>query len=153
MELPEALTLREVAASPLPCLKIGPPDPRSWWSRSQDRPCAELSFRYEDLTVAYADPRGALANVEAGLLLRRDRAAEAAAADKLREAGFQGAAIAHRDPPELGRYDIARGKLPAAVRLLVGNGETGQTGEARVDLVCSDGSVRKRTLKVRGRKL
>lgn len=48
---------------------------------------------------------------------------------------------------------VSNGDTTHAVRLLVGNGETGQTGEVRVDLNCSDGSVRKRTLKVRGRKL
>lgn len=66
---------------------------------------------------------------------------------------LRGATILSASPSAMGVTIYAQEASDTAVRLLVGNGETGQTGEARVDLVCSDGSVRKRTLKVRGRKL
>jgi SNF2 family DNA or RNA helicase len=100
-------------------LKVGSPDPQPWGQVSE-RPTADLSFAYEDTKVAAADPRNALAQVEERRLLRRDRAAEAAAARTLVEAGFQRAPFAHiREQPDPGRFDIAATKLPSAVRTLV----------------------------------
>jgi hypothetical protein len=121
LELPDDLALREVSGSPKPVLKIGPPERRPWGQPS-DRPTADLSFSYGDASVAPADPRDVLAQVEAGRLLRRDRATETASARKLAEVGFQRAAISRTHQPDPGRFDIAPGKLPGAVRLLVGTG-------------------------------
>ena len=122
LELPDDLALREVSGSPEPILKIGSPE-RGPWGQPSDRPTADLSFSYGDTSVAPADPRDVLADLEAGRLLRRDRAGEMAAARRLAEVGFQRAAISHtRELPDPGRFDIAPGKLPAAVRVLVGAG-------------------------------
>ncbi len=45
--LPAELALREIAVPPQPVLKIGPPDQRSRWRTSDDRPVAELLFDYQ----------------------------------------------------------------------------------------------------------
>jgi hypothetical protein len=122
LELPEALALREIADAPQPHLKIGAPDPGSWPVGASDRPAAELSFRYGAVSVAFADPRQAVARIDERRLFRRDRAAERAAAAKLLEAGFQRASGPFGTPSQAGRYDIAQAKLPAAVGLLVAAG-------------------------------
>src|SRR5665213_343302 len=120
LDLPDDLGLREVVGSAQPVLRIGPPDPRIYWGRAPDRPAAELSFSYEDVSVTPADPRDAVARVEEGRLIRRDRAAEAAAIAKAIEVGFQPGPVTHLGRSDPGRFDIAPAKLPAAVRLLVG---------------------------------
>ena len=118
LDLPEALALREIAGAPQPHLEIGAPPPRSWSARASERPVAELSFRYGAVSVAFSDPREAIARIDERRLFRRDRAAEIAAAAKLLEAGFQPAPEPFgRSGPD--RYDIALSKLPAAVGLLV----------------------------------
>lgn len=48
---------------------------------------------------------------------------------------------------------VSNGDTTHAVRLLIGNGIAGQTSAVSLYLTCSDGSFRRRTLKVRGRKL
>ena len=122
LDLPEALALREIAGAPQPHLEIGTPDPRSWAPGASERPVAELSFRYGAVSVAFSDPREAVARIGERRLFRRDRAAETAAAAKLLEAGFQPASGQLGTPSGAGRYDIAQAKLPAAVGLLVAAG-------------------------------
>jgi hypothetical protein len=123
LDLPEALALREIAAAPQPHLRIGPPDTGSWAAaHASDRPVAELSFRYGAVSVAFTDPREAVARIDERRLFRRDRAAEAAAAAKLLEVGFQRATGQFGMPSQAGRYDITQAKLPAAVGLLVAAG-------------------------------
>ena len=122
LDLPEALALQEIAGAPQPHLKIGAPDPRSWAAGASERPVAELSFRYGAVSVAFTDPREAVARIDERRLFRRDRAAETAAAAKLLEAGFQRASGQYGASSDAGRYDITQAKLPAAVGLLVAAG-------------------------------
>ena len=122
LDLPEALALREIAGAPQPHLQIAAPDPRSWSPRAAERPVAALSFRYGAVSVAFSDPREAVARIDERRLFRRDRAAETAAAAKLLEAGFQRAPEQFGASSDAGRYDIAQAKLPAAVGLLVAEG-------------------------------
>ena len=122
LDLPEALALREIAGAPQPHLRIGPPDPRRWAAHASDRPVAELSFRYGAVSVAFTDPREAVARIDERRLFRRDRAAERGAAAKLLEVGFQRAPEQFGRRADAGRYDITQAKLPAAVGLLVAAG-------------------------------
>jgi len=119
LDLPEALALREIAGAPQPHLEIGAPDPLSWSGSAPDRPVAELSFRYGAASVAFTDPREAVARLDERRLFRRDRVAETAAAAKMLEAGFQRTPGRYGEAADAGRYDIAPAKLPAAVGLLV----------------------------------
>ena len=97
LALPEDLSLDERTGTPAPHLKIGPPAPRTVpWGAPSDRPTAELSFRYTGLPIASGDPRHVIAVVSERRLIRRDRDAEAAAAAKMLDAGFQ------RAPPQPG---------------------------------------------------
>ena len=125
LALPPALSFHETVGTASPHLKIGPPAPRlAPWARASDRPTAQLSFRYDELSVALADRRSVIADVPNRRLLRRDRDAEAAATAKVLEAGFQ-LAPAHAGESlgvVSGRYDIARARLAGAVRTLVDAG-------------------------------
>jgi superfamily II DNA or RNA helicase len=112
LDLPEDLRLRELTVAAGPRLRIGPPERRAWLS-SGDRPTAELSFSYEGHTIGADDRRAVLALVDERQLIRRDRAAEEAAAAKLRVLGFRSAGP---------RLDISPKKLPAAVHTLVAEG-------------------------------
>ena len=89
---------------------------------ASDRPVAELSFRYGAVSVAFTDPREAVARIDERRLFRRDRAAERGAAAKLLEVGFQRAPEQFGRRADAGRYDITQAKLPAAVGLLVAAG-------------------------------
>ena len=125
LALPGDLSLEERTGTPEPNLKIGPPAPRTTmiWSRAAaDRPTAELTFRYGGLPIAFADPRTVVASVSDRRLIRRDRDAEAAAAAKVLEAGFQRAPAHEGERLVPGRYDVSRPRLAGAVRTLVDAG-------------------------------
>jgi hypothetical protein len=122
LELPEALALQEIAGAPQPHLEIRASDSRSWAGGAADRPVAELSFRYGAVSVAFTDPREAVARIDERRLFRRDRTAETAAVAKLLEAGFHPASEPFGLPSGGGRFDITAAKLPAAVGLLVAAG-------------------------------
>ncbi len=135
LALPPELSLAESVGTPKPHLKVGPPARRALTgggamsaasapSAASDRPTAELSFRYDGLPIAFADPRQAIASMTDRRVIRRDRAAEATAAATVLEAGFQPApAYAHaRDSASSGRYDITRTRLVGAIRTLVDAG-------------------------------
>ncbi len=124
LALPEDLSLKESAGTTTPHLKIGPPAPRvsTWGGAPSDRPTAELSFRYDGSPIAVADPRTVIASVSERRLVRRDRDAEAAAAAKVLEAGFQRAPAPTGEGLVPGRYDIPRARLAGAVRTLVDAG-------------------------------
>jgi hypothetical protein len=121
LALPPDLSLAESAGTAKPHLKVGPPAHRAiaGGTAMSDRPTAELSFRYDGLPIALADPRNAIASMADRRVIRRDRAAEAAAAAKVLEAGFQPAPAHARDGVSSGRYDINRARLVGAIRTLV----------------------------------
>jgi hypothetical protein len=123
LALPEDLSLEERAGTAAPYLKIGPPTPRAMaWGPASDRPTAELSFHYDELLVAFADPRTVIAKMSDRHMIRRDRDAEAAAAAKVLEVGFQRAPARAGEGLLSGRYDIARARLAGAIRTLVAAG-------------------------------
>ena len=61
--LPAALALREITVPPQPILKIGPPDPRSPWDGSGNRPVADLLFDYDGELVPDDDTRAIVPRV------------------------------------------------------------------------------------------
>jgi len=115
LELPSELALREVAPSVRPALSI-----RGQEYQSSDRMAAVLSFDYEGHRVQAGDGRPVVAHVQAGLLIRRDRDAEAAAKLRLGTLGFRPvpAYTASYPPLPQERWEIGAKKLPAAVRVL-----------------------------------
>jgi len=122
--LPAELALQEVALPPQPVLKIGPPDQRSPWRASADRPVAELLFDYQGESIPEGELRAIVPRVAERLLIRRDRAAEHAAVVKLAGLGFRA-----RRPPALLRgggappgFEIVPKKVPGAVRALLADG-------------------------------
>jgi superfamily II DNA or RNA helicase len=121
LDLPRDLALRETTAPPRPELAIGRPEPRTW-RPSSGRPAARLAFSYQGRSVADGDPRQAVALPDDGILIRRDRQAEAAAEARLHALGFRRERSSRGMSDGPGRFAIAPRKLPAAVRALVAEG-------------------------------
>ena len=149
------LSLEERAGTATPHLKIGPPAPRVVaWGAASDRPTAELSFRYDGLPIALADPRNVIASVSDRRLIRRDRDAEAAAAAKVLEAGFQRAPAQPRGGPRLRTLRrrpraSGRGGSDTGRRRVAGGGR-GEAVPASGEL-CSVGHERGRLVRSAGR--
>ena len=120
LELPEELRLREISTSPRPNLAIGRPRPSRPLAPG-DRLLARLVFSYQDHSLEATDPRLAVALPDEGILIRRDREAELAAAARLAALGFRPARLPYA-PPDAGSFDIAAKKVPTAVSALLAEG-------------------------------
>ncbi len=113
LEVPEDLRYEEVKLLPRPCLRVRAGDPTR---RAGGRLRAELSFDYEGRLVPADEPIRGFYEADRRRFLRRDSAAEEAAAGLLRELGLRFQAWTYRDP-EPG-WELAPGKLPRIVRAL-----------------------------------
>jgi superfamily II DNA or RNA helicase len=121
--LPAALALREITVPPQSILKIGPPERRFPSDASGNRPVADLLFDYDGELVQDDDTRAIVPRVAERLILRRDRSAERAAADKLPTLGFRARSSSPWPRPSEPRYfDIAPKKMPGAIRALLADG-------------------------------
>jgi len=113
LELPEELRCEEAMPKPRPALKIrGAP-------AGQKLP-AELSFEYEGWLVPWQKKTRGLYDPAARRFLRRDEAAETAAAELLEKLGLRYYAGSYWDPEP--RWDLAPAKLPRIVRALAESG-------------------------------
>ncbi len=116
LDLPDDLSFEEVTVKPRPRLKVRPPDRHPW---GQPRLRGELSFDYDGEVIAADQPGRGIYQPERRRLMRRDTAAEAAAAERLKEVGFQTAAAYYYSKPEL---QLAPRHLPRVVRTLLDDG-------------------------------
>lgn len=115
LDLPEELRFEEVEMAPRPRLRIRGPE--NHYGRSS-RLTGDLSFGYEGQIVP-ADSGGRfILQGESRRLIRRDRAAESAAAEQLRMVGFR-QSTSYYGPPQL---QLAARNLPRAVTSLVAAG-------------------------------
>ena len=127
LALPEGLALKEVVAAPRPQITVRPPEPVqrvSWLGAMQvrgagERPVARLAFSYEGRRIEAGDRRAGMVLPQEGLLIRRDRPAELAAAERLVELGFR---IPYHAADDEGVFEIAASRLPAVVRILLAEG-------------------------------
>jgi superfamily II DNA or RNA helicase len=112
LEVPEELRFEETAVAPRPGLRIGGDR-----SVSSSRLRAQLSFDYAGRNVKPEDPAAGYYDAATRSFLRRDPAAEKAAADLLTEIGakFTPAGYYEREAA----WEIAPTKLPRVVRVLV----------------------------------
>ena len=85
LELPAALNFDEVRAVPRPRVTVRQA-PRDW---GPEYLRGALSFDYDGTLIAADDPRASVFQAERRRLVRRDRAAERAAAQRLTEVGFR----------------------------------------------------------------
>ena len=96
LELPDELALREIAPRPRAELRIEG-GARAGGVAEADKLSARLSFEYDGHRLRAGEQRPLVAQVEAGLLIRRDRQAEGDATLRLAALGFR------RDVRRLGR--------------------------------------------------
>jgi superfamily II DNA or RNA helicase len=114
LEVPEELRYEEVTLSPRPGLRIRAADPAL---RGAGRLRAELSFDYEGRAVPANEHTQGFYDAAARRFVRRDSAAERAAAALLGGLGLRFHAWTYRDSTP--GWDLAPGKLPRIVRALV----------------------------------
>ena len=121
LELPRELALREIAPRAQPELRV---EGRSGGRGAPpaNRLSALLSFDYEGRRLKAGDGRPVVAQLEAGLLIRRDRRAEADAALRLTALGFRPTHASYFAPAAPDRFEIAPKRLPVAVRALTSEG-------------------------------
>ncbi len=127
LSLPEGLAMTEVVAAPRPEITVRPPEaepPVRWPGTMQlrnvgERPLAHLAFSYEGRRIEAGDRRAGMVVPQEGLLIRRDRPAERAAAERLLELGFR---IPYHADDDEGVFEIAASRLPAVVRILLAEG-------------------------------
>jgi hypothetical protein len=98
LEVPEALHFNEVACSPRSRLHVRP-GPRDWGA---SRLLGELSFDYAGTLVAAGGPSLGGFDAKQRRLIRRDAAAEQAAADRLAELGWRSRSFWGREGYQLG---------------------------------------------------
>lgn len=115
LELPASLRFEEVTTVPRPCLKIYRPAVRY----GPDKMRALLSFDYDGRAVAENATARGFFNAAAGSFLRRDQAAEKAAAAFLVAVGMRPMAATWES--EAG-WELAPAKLPRMVRTLMDEG-------------------------------
>jgi superfamily II DNA or RNA helicase len=133
LDLPEELRYEEVMLQPRPCLRIGKAGVRY----GSERLVAELSFDYDGRIASALDPAKGFYEASNHRLVRRDSAAEKAAAALLDDLGVKLRAPNYwnREP---GR-EVAPSKLPRVVRTLV---EAGWHIEAEGKIFRRPGAVR-----------
>jgi superfamily II DNA or RNA helicase len=112
LELPEELQCEQVTVVPRPCLKIMQQKVR-YGSKAMS---AELSFDYAGRSIPEKDARQGIYDGSARRFIRRDGAAERAAANLLPELGLRYRAAGWSS--EAG-WELAPAKLPRIVRALV----------------------------------
>jgi hypothetical protein len=134
LDLPEELRFEEVRAAPQPFLKVKPPERRGW--SGYDRLRGELSFAYEGTVVPAEEKGRGVYQAERRRLVLRDAAAEAGAAEKLRQLGFRPAYSYYDQRPSL---ELAPRNLPRVVRTLL---EAGWQVEAEGKLYRRPGELR-----------
>jgi hypothetical protein len=123
LDLPEGLSFREIVATPRPALRIeGPVQPQARWGPADGRLGARLSFLYQGVEIPTTDERLVVALVGEGLLIRRDRAAELEALQRLEQLGFRAAHVSYFAPENKGLFELPPKKLSAAVRALTQDG-------------------------------
>ncbi len=118
LDLPEALRVEEVEAAPGPRLRLLPPS--GWFSTYRDWPEGKVSYLYEDHEVDAGSPSSGIYRREARRFLRRDRAAEEVAFERLAVLGFR------RETARAGEQvvRIAPARVPETVRALLAEGWT-----------------------------
>ena len=79
-ELIETLKLEEITAAPRPCLTLR--TPRQNWGPNSDRLLGELEFDYGGALLPAGRTTPLAVSTELNLVIRRDPAAEAAAAER-----------------------------------------------------------------------
>jgi len=113
LEVPEELRYEEATIQPRPSLRIRAAD-TSYAARKLR---AELSFDYEGQVVSAGEPTRGFYDAAARRVVRRDSAAEKAAAGLLGELGLKFRAWTYGDPSP--GWELAPIKLPRIVRALV----------------------------------
>jgi superfamily II DNA or RNA helicase len=117
LDLPEEMRFEERQATPRPRLKVKPPQKNAW--RSYDRLRGELTFDYEGAIVPVGQGGRGTFRAETRTFLLRDTAAEAAAAEVLRQLGFRPGYSYYDRQTEL---ELAPRNLPKVVRTLLAAG-------------------------------
>jgi superfamily II DNA or RNA helicase len=117
LDLPEAMRFEERQAAPRPRLKVKPPAKNRW--RSYERLRGELSFDYEGAVVPFHQPGRGIFAADKRLFVLRDAAAEAAAAEQLRQLGFRHGYSYYGESSDL---ELAPRNLPKVVRALLAVG-------------------------------
>ncbi len=113
IDLPEELRFEEVAAEPKPLVRFS--QPPNGWSKAKLR--GQLMFDYAGQLIRFEDHSKGLYDPAARRYLRRDQPLEQAAIQFLAELGLK---QTERHYMESGpRWEVAAGRLPAAVRRLV----------------------------------
>ena len=143
LELPSELRYEEVALPPRPYLKVRPPERRvlasSRWqpagSNGNDRLRGELFFDYDGEVIAADQPERGIYQADRRRLIVRDRAAEEAAAEQLRQLGFRPQKYSYESKP---RLELAPRNLPRVIRTLL---EAGWHVEAEGKLYRQPGAI------------
>jgi len=117
LDLPGELRLEESRGTARPRLRVRP-GPREWLPT---RMLGELSFDYAGTVVPWAEPSVGTLDLARRRLIRRDAAAEQAAADRLAVLGVKPRSFWGRDGYQLG-LDLAARALPRTVQQLVSEG-------------------------------
>jgi hypothetical protein len=141
LDLPPSVGVSEVRVAPRPCLRIKAPRPRAG-GLGEDRLGCALSFTYDQQTAAHEDASSIIFSAERRELVHRDRAAERAAVERLRDVGIRQTAAYYGEPAT--KFYLAPRQLPAVVRSLtaeqwqveVDGKAFRQAGKIRID-VCS----------------
>ena len=117
LEVPEALRFEEIGGAPTPRLRIRP-GPREWGG---SRLLGELSFDYAGAVVPSGEPSLGSFDATRRRLVRRDAAAEQAAADRLGALGWRPRSFWGREGYQMG-LELAPRALPRVVVDLVREG-------------------------------
>ena len=113
LEVPPELSYEEITIAPRPGLRIHPADPY----RSGGKLRGELSFDYQGRMTPAEEPTRGFYDSAGRRFLRRDAAAEEAAASLLTELGLKFRAGSYWEPKPL--WELAPSKLPRIARGLV----------------------------------
>jgi hypothetical protein len=118
LDLPEEMRFEEVALPPRPRLKVRAPK-RGGFAYGPQRLHGELSLDYDGEVVPADDPGRGVYQPDRRRLILRDRAAEDAAAEQLRQLGFKTQKYYYESKPVL---ELAPRNLPRVVNTLLDAG-------------------------------
>jgi superfamily II DNA or RNA helicase len=113
LDLPEDMHFEEVQVPPRPRLKVKPPERTGW--PGYERLQGELTFDYDGEVVRSTESGRGVFQVDRRRFLVRDPAAEAEAADRLRQLGFRNQNYYNQGQ----RLELAPRNLPRVVRTLL----------------------------------
>ncbi len=116
LDLPEKLRLKEVEATPTPCLRLKVPRIRGW---KHERLSGVLEFEYLDSRVRGSQSQWALVQPEQGRCIVRDRSTESSCWTRLNELGFRRRLGDHAGDADV---DIAANELGRSIRPLMAEG-------------------------------